>query len=417
MASRQEKLLKAIYKELSPDQRRLMQLIRIEPQKNNRFTFRMPIGVITLESVWETIQQVCEKEGIICKKAGMYATLEELDDILGDVEWLWRKWIPKGFVTMVVGDPGIGKSAVVLDWVRSITNCLPFPMEEKPINKSENVVWIDTEATQQILNMRSKTLGIQRDKVHIPVIDGDILSQPNIGVEEHRSQIIELVEYAKPAIVVLDSLGGSHSRGENKTEDIKPVMEFSALLARDYKTSVVIVHHLNKGRADESPEISLYRIRGSTIIPALARSIIALERSIDNTNKMRVIKSNLAVIHKDEIISVIPNMTPDDNIIGFEYRKFVPPPAKKNKKERCTEWVVAQLEKAKDGIDLTELTELGSAEGFSRQTLYSARDTMIDNIRVVGTGRKVRWQLVTLDNDNGSIEKIKKGMKNGKGKK
>lgn len=407
-----EKLRKEIDSKLSVDQRRLFTLIKIEAQKPGAYTFRMPLGLISLDSVWEHVVATCNDMKIGYVKAGLYATLEELDDILGDVEWIWDKWIPKGFNTMVVGDPGVGKSILVLDFIKCITNKLSFPIETIKPKKVGNVIWIDTEATQQLLNIRAKRMLVDRSRVHIPVIDGDMLSQADIGVVEHREQIINLVEAIKPEALVLDSLGGAHSRGENKTEDIKPVMEFLALLARDYKMASIIIHHLNKGHAQESPEVSLYRIRGSTVIPALARSIIALERVTDETNRMRVMKSNLAHITSRHTITVLPQMDKNGDIMTFEYKPYEPPPAKHNKKEKCAAWVMNMLEKHGGSIDLADLVSMGEGEGYSRQNLYAAKDVLEDRIFVTGTGRQATWNINKLENDTQSIDKITKGIKN-----
>lgn len=347
-----ERILKVLHKKLNPSEKDLFKLVTIETRKDG-LTVRMPVGVISLEGVWEKIQEAGTELNIKCFKAGEFATLSELDDLLGDIQWLWNGWIPKGFVTMIAGDPGRGKSAIVQHFIKIITEGTAFPLEDKPLPHASKAVWVDTEASQQILKVRAGLMKIDKTKVFIPVINGDILSQANLGFEQDREQIINLVEGVEPEVLVLDSLGGSHTRGENKVEDIRPILEFLALLARDYQMAVIAVHHLNKSREGESPEVSLYRIRGSTVIPAYCRSIIALEASHNNTNLLRVIKSNLA-LHSDPI-SVIPQLTEDGNIYGFEYAPYQVPQSKKNKRENCADWVYQTVRSQQGGILLTKL--------------------------------------------------------------
>ena len=43
------------------------------------------------------------------------------------VEWLWHKRIPIGKVTLLCGDPGLGKSLVALDMAARVTSGAPFP--------------------------------------------------------------------------------------------------------------------------------------------------------------------------------------------------------------------------------------------------------------------------------------------------
>lgn len=392
-----ERLLKALGKKLSANDKELLKLVTIENRKEG-VTVRMPIGVISLEGLWEKISAVGTGMNIACYKAGEFATLEELDSLLGDIEWLWHPWIPKGFVTMVAGDPGIGKSAIVQHFVKIITDGGTFPLETTPLPYPSNTIWIDTEASQQILKVRAKTMGIDKKRVYLPVINGDILSQANLGFEQDREQIINLIEGVEPELLVLDSLGGSHAKGENKVEDIRPILEFLALLARDYQMAVVVIHHLNKGKIDESPEVSLYRIRGSTVIPAYCRSIFAVEKGHSEANKIRMVKTNLARAPKDPI-AVIAEFDEDEEICGFRYETYVPPPPKRNKKEACADWVLKLLKQHPDGMEFAVLTEEAEKVGYNRQNLYAAKDIIGDQVTFGGVGNRAHWQLTQTDKE------------------
>lgn len=400
------KLVAAIEAKLTTEQRRLLQLITFESHKNG-VTVRLPQGLISLEGIWEVIAQTANELSIKCLRADTFATLDELDGVLTDIHWLWHDWIPKGFVSMLVGDPGIGKSVVALDFVRIITTGDTFPLVDERAKKS-NAVWIDTEASQQLLNIRSKRLGVDRTRVTIPVIGGDILAQINITIPEHREQILSIITAKKPTILVLDSLSGSHNRGENKVEDIKPIMEFFAQVARDYDIGVLIIHHLNKSHISDSPEISLYRIRGSMAIPQFARSILALESITDNTTKLRVIKSNLSRLAKP--ITVVADTDKDGDIKSISYQPYAAPERKKLKKEMCAEWVLGILESSDSdtGVPLKELEDMGVANGYTRANLYAAKEVLGDRVAVTGTGRTAFWHLADLQ-DEESVRSITGG--------
>jgi hypothetical protein len=405
-----DRIVKLLNKKLNPTEKQLFTLVKIENRKDG-LTFRMPIGLISLEGVWEKIQECGTELNIKCYKAGEFATLDELDSLLGDIQWLWEGWIPKGFVTMLAGDPGRGKSAIMQHFIKIITEGTAFPLQDEPLASKGNAIWIDTEASQQILKVRAGLMDIDKKKVFLPVINGDILSQANLGFPEDREQIINLIEGVQPEILVLDSLGGSHSRGENKVEEIRPVLEFLALLARDYAMAVAVVHHLNKSKDGESTEVSLYRIRGSTVIPAYCRSIIALERASDSSNILKVIKSNLAL--QSDPILVTPVLGDGKNISGFEYQPYKAPPTRQNKKDLCAAWVRQTLTEANDSVPLSQLIDKGESMGYTRGNIYSARDILGDQITFSGTGNKAMWQITRVDNK--MVNTILQG-KNGKEK-
>lgn len=401
-----EKFLKALQSKLNPSQKQLFTMVNVETRKDS-LVFRMPIGFISLEGVWNEILAVSEDTGIKVSKADVFATLDELDEILGDIQWLWEGWIPKGFVTMIAGDPGVGKSAIAQHLCKIITEGGSFPLCDEPLGEPANVVWVDTESAQQILKVRSDAMKINKKRVYLPSLHGDLLVNLNLGIDSNRQEIINLIEGVEPALLVLDSLGSSHSRGENKVEEMRPLMEFLTMTARDYQLAILAVHHLNKERKDEAPEVSLNRVRGSTIIPANCRSIFSVERFAGNNIRMNMIKSNLAII--GDPIMAVPVLDSHKNFAGFTYEPYVPPPPKKNKKENCAEWIIETLSKNKKGIPLMDLVEAGEHLGFTRSNIYSARDLLGDRISFSGTGNKAFWSIVQQDR-----EVIKKIIGNGK---
>lgn len=401
---KKDRVVNEVRKELDSTQKKLLELLVFENRKDH-IIVRVPNGVISLEEIFGKVHEVCQRLGYSCQKTDTFATLEELDGILSDVKWLWQGWIPTGFVSMLVGDPGVGKSMLALDWVRILTTGGCWPLTQRNI-KPSNVIWVDTEASQQLLNVRSKSLGVERAKVSIPSINGDLLAQIDLSLDEHRQHILQLVESKRPTLLVLDSLSGSHNRGENKVEEVKPVMQFLALLSRDYNLAVLTIHHLSKGYQGESPEISLYRVRGSTAITQFTRSVMAIERVDDNLTKLRLIKTNLARIHSP--IAVKKENDAEENVTAVTYEEYAAPAPKKTKKENCADWVVGILKSyngSEEGVALKSMCDMGAAYGYTRGNLYSAKELLGDRIAVTGTGNAAYWHLAN-DVDEESIHSI-----------
>lgn len=397
-----ERFLKHLRKKLTSDQREMLETIDIEQQKET-IIFRMPVGLVELGGVWDTAEALAKELNVSIKQAGQFATLDELDDLLGDIQWLWNKWVPLGFVTMVAGDPGVGKSAIVQWLVKLVTEGKPFPLEDaRQKREPANAIWVDTEASQQLIKVRASSMGMDKKRVYLPVINGDILSQANLGFTKDREMIIDLVVGTQAKLLILDSLGGSHTGGENKVEDIRPILEFLAILARDYNMAVIVIHHLNKGHKDESPEVSLYRLRGSTIIPAMCRSIWAIEKGYEGKNKMRMVKNNLAKAPPTIEVDVV--LDPNEEILGFEFCEYQAPPPKKSKKDQCVDWLMKRLNEAgQKGVRPLQLVE--EAEGlYTRQMIYGAKETLGDAVMVSGSGHATVW--TTMQRDDTSIKKI-----------
>ena len=82
-------------------------------QQGNSLVVSMPKDIAAFEEVWRVIQQEAERLHLTVLRQGKWPTAKELDLLFGQVTWLWNKWIPVGFVTLLVGEPGSGKSVAL----------------------------------------------------------------------------------------------------------------------------------------------------------------------------------------------------------------------------------------------------------------------------------------------------------------
>jgi RecA/RadA recombinase len=226
-----------------------------------------------------------------------FTTDNDLDDRLGEIEWEWPGYIPRGFVTAIVGDQDVGKSQVAqsLCDIRLRGNRWPDgqPHESHPDTK---MLWIDTEGSIALFHQRMKFWGMKRGCFILPP---DPLQELTVDDELHWMWIEAAIEKFMPPIVVIDALSGAHKSGkENGNDEMKPVMKKLAGLAQKYNIAVLVVHHLNKPIAGVAPyPITIHRLRGASAIPQYCRSILALGSPDVNQpekRRMDVIKLNLA---------------------------------------------------------------------------------------------------------------------------
>jgi hypothetical protein len=54
-------------------------------------------------------------------------TLYDLEKIQGQpIDWLWYPYIPFGMITIIQGDPGCGKTMLVLSMIARLSKALPL---------------------------------------------------------------------------------------------------------------------------------------------------------------------------------------------------------------------------------------------------------------------------------------------------
>lgn len=240
------------------------------------------------------VQKIIERDILPFSSNGNTpSTWEDQAEILPTVSWLWNRWLPIGLPTMVVGAPEVGKSILALMIVRSVITGSCWPDGSFPDGEGL-VVWYDTENAEAINHERSQAWGIPREKVLVPSLHNDPLSDVNLLTSEGWAAFETAVRTPGVRLVVVDSLGGAYLR-ENDP-DVKFLIKKLGQLARDLQVALIIVHHPRKLQLGEYNIITLDRVRGHSGIIQFARVIWAVERPDPLTPdkaRCKVIKSNL----------------------------------------------------------------------------------------------------------------------------
>lgn len=96
-------------------------------------------------------------------------------------------------------------------------------------------------------------------------------------------------------MVVIDALSSTHRKDENSSE-MRALLTTLGHVAAAESLSIVLIHHLRKRGVLEGPEPDLDRVRGSSAIVALCRSVVAVWQPTKGreTRNVQVIKANFA---------------------------------------------------------------------------------------------------------------------------
>lgn len=225
-----------------------------------------------------------------------FTTDLDLDEALGNIEWLWPEHIPKGFVTGIVGEQDEGKSTVAQALCNIVLQGGHWPDGQAyTADPDTKIPWIDTEGSLALLLQRQKAWGGPRGRFILPP---NPLQELAIDNSADWEWIEGVMEKFKPPMIVIDALSGAHRHGkENGNDEMKPIMKKLAALAQHYGTCVLPIHHLNKP-APGAPSfpVTIHRLRGAGAIPQYCRSILAVGRpdpANPDSRRMDVIKLNL----------------------------------------------------------------------------------------------------------------------------
>ena len=207
-----------------------------------------------------------------------------MDEVAAEpVSWLWEPYIPRGKITIVQGDPGDGKTTMMLAIASAVTNgeALPNGFVDIPAN----VIFQTAEdGLADTIKPKLELLGADCSRVHV-IDDGD--DPLSLGDERIEEAIVK----ANAKLLIIDPiqayLGGSDL---HSARGMRPLMKSLGAVAERTGCAVVIIGHLNK----RDKARTQYRGLGSIDIYAAARSVLMVGRIGETVRLIVHNKSNLA---------------------------------------------------------------------------------------------------------------------------
>lgn len=213
------------------------------------------------------------------------------------VQWLWHGRIPLGKITVLDGDPGLGKSTVTLDLASRISLGQSMPGDETPREPAGVVLLSAEDDPADTIRPRLEATGADLERIStigmIPTNDGarPLVLPEDLIIVEHA------VDEVGASLVVIDPLFAYLTGEVNsfRDQDIRRALFPISTMAERLGIAVLIVRHLNK--AGGRPAI--YRGGGSIGIIGAARSGLLIARDPEKAGDqdarvLSVVKCNLA---------------------------------------------------------------------------------------------------------------------------
>ena len=309
------------------------------------------------------------------------------------IDWLLYPFIPFGKVTIVQGDPGEGKTTMVLQIIAKLTKgeaVLPSgsdepALEEKTMDLEPVNVIYQTAEDGLGDTIKPRLLSAGADCSRVMVIDDN-----DQALTMMDARLEEAIIKTKARLVVLDPIQGflGAAVDMHRANEIRPLMKRVAVLAEKYHCAIILIGHMNKNSNGKSS----YRGLGSIDFQAAARSVLIVGR-IKDEPEIRVVchvKSSLAPegksiafrLDKDTGFEWIGeyDISADDLLSGDNRGQKIHA-AKEFLQEVLTSGSVAQ----------TKVAEEAESRGIKKKTLWNAKKEL--EIESVKIGNQWFWML------------------------
>jgi hypothetical protein len=331
-------------------------------------------------------------------------------------EWIWYPILARGEITIIEGDPGLGKSYLTQMVSKAICDCSPLPKfsvgDERLPPVQGKVAYFDMENSAGTVTKKR-------------LLNNDIQHQENFYQEEEpfswsdvdrMAQVYEALERIKPTLVVFDTmntyLGGGvdTGRANSSQEAMFPLRD----IANRFNCAVVIIRHLVKSKKDKS---ALHAGQGSIAFAGFVRIVATVGRLPDDPDvgAIAVTKCNLAPHPRSvltfEIVKLpdrkgerdrsrfqwgatVANVNADDIIKNVE---------KNTDKEDAEEFLADVLDDGPE--DVKKLEVMAEKRGISRRTMQRAADAIGVKKEIKGFGKeRVSYWSIPVGIDRGKSD-------------
>jgi hypothetical protein len=219
------------------------------------------------------------------------------------VEWLSMSRLAVGKITVLDGDPGLGKSTLSLDWAAKLTRGENLPYG--PANPPRSVLVLSAEdGKADTIRPRLEAAGADLRRVFLFEMRDEQGNSYLPSLPQHLDALASQIEATDAVLVIIDPLV-AYLSAELKAindQDVRRMLSPLATMLTRARAAGLALRHLNKATG----MASLYRGGGSIGIIGAARfGLLTARDPEDETGKRRVLAVQKANIGADDAPSLV----------------------------------------------------------------------------------------------------------------
>lgn len=299
------------------------------------------------------------------------------------VTWLWRRYIPLGYITMLDGEPDKGKSLMTLDLIARVTTGARMPDGTRGVSAGA-VIWTVEDGLADVIKPRLERAGADCSRVLHRTIavdsEGFSRSLTVADTERMRRDIARI----GARLVVIDPLSAFLGKADShRDSDVRAALSPMQNMLHELGVACLFVRHLTKAVGGSA----MSRGMGSIAGVALSRSavIVGREDPQDATSMcvLARIKGNLGPNAPSLRYKPVGDPADEDAPPWIEWHGVsdktadelvAAPDQPRSAIEDAKAWLTLHL--SGGPVEVKELMADARAEGYAEITVRRAKDAL-----------------------------------------
>lgn len=308
-----------------------------------------------------------------------------------EIRWLWLGRIPLGKVSLIVGDPGTGKSHMMLDCAARVTRGGAWPDQPAERAPEGQVILLSAEDdVADTIRPRLEVAGADIAKVKVLQAVQYYDRGKGTTLSKHFSLEVDLDMLEKAVVstpgtrlLIIDPISAylGASVDSHKNSDIRGLLAPLAELAARFDMAVSGITHLNKSHNLKA----MYRATGSLAFVAAARAVWAVTKDEENPDRRLFLPIKVNIARDSQGLAF--SLEPSPDCPGIAKIQWEPEPVSvtvddvlspdegdRSERAEAADWLSEEL--SEGPVPVNKLKNEAERAGLSWRTVRRTKDKL-----------------------------------------
>jgi len=326
-----------------------------------------------------------------------------------EVGWVFSGRIPAGMLTLIAGEPGLGKSTMVADLAARVSSgrCLPVPSEQTEMLPGRVIILTAEDDIERVVVPRLLAAGAdmaQIETIEGTRVQGDSSDRPfDLELDLHLLEEHVKIHH-ETRLVIIDPITayiGTASKHSHNAAVMRSLLAQVKVFCEKTGCAVLVVTHLNKNEGLASP---MARVTGSHAVPAAARAVYLVCEDPDDKNRRLLLTAKLNVAAEpkglafrlvSEETSSPPRLKWDETPVDMTAREYLRDNSNQKTDrpadEEAQEFLRSQLHEGP--VLATRVRQAAEVAGIGQKAINRAAKVLGVVRKPDGFGQEWKWRL------------------------